>query len=74
MTLLGRNGKSSRPGVPAVPESGSREGRRRVGAGEYMVLPASRRHWHGAAPGQSMCHVSIRQPGSTDWEVERRDW
>jgi quercetin dioxygenase-like cupin family protein len=49
-------------------------GRRQVGAGEYVVLPANRWHWHGAAPGQSMCHVSIRQPGPTDWEVERRDW
>jgi quercetin dioxygenase-like cupin family protein len=49
-------------------------GRRQVGAGEYVVLPANGWHWHGAAPGQSMCHVSIRQPGPTDWEVERRDW
>jgi quercetin dioxygenase-like cupin family protein len=49
-------------------------GRRQAGAGELVVLPANRWHWHGAAPGQSMCHVSIRQPGPTDWTVERRDW
>ena len=49
-------------------------GRRRFGPGEYIVLPAHQWHWHGAAPGQSMCHVSIRQPGPTDWTVERRDW
>ncbi len=49
-------------------------GRRQAGPGEYVLLPANRWHWHGAAPGQSMCHVSIRQPGPTDWTVERRDW
>ncbi len=49
-------------------------GRRRLGPGELVLLPAHRWHWHGAAPGQPMCHVSIRQPGPTDWTVERRDW
>jgi quercetin dioxygenase-like cupin family protein len=49
-------------------------GRRQVGPGDYVLLPAHQWHWHGAAPGQSMCHVSIRQPGPTDWTVERRDW
>jgi quercetin dioxygenase-like cupin family protein len=49
-------------------------GRRQVSAGDYVLLSANRWHWHGAAPGQSMCHVSIRQPGPTDWTVERRDW
>jgi quercetin dioxygenase-like cupin family protein len=49
-------------------------GRRRCGPGDFVLLPAHQWHWHGAAPGQSMCHVSIRQPGPTDWTVERRDW
>jgi quercetin dioxygenase-like cupin family protein len=49
-------------------------GRRQVGPGEYVLLPANQWHWHGAAPGQSMCHVSCRQPGPSDWTVERRDW
>ena len=49
-------------------------GRREFAAGSYILLPAHRWHWHGAAPGQTMCHLSIRQPGPTDWTVERRDW
>jgi quercetin dioxygenase-like cupin family protein len=53
---------------------GDDSGRRQVGPGDYVLLPANRWHWHGAAPGQSMCHVSIRQPGPSDWSVERRDW
>lgn len=49
-------------------------GRREVGPGECVVLPANRWHWHGAARGFSACHVSIRKPGPTDWNVEKRDW
>jgi quercetin dioxygenase-like cupin family protein len=53
---------------------GDDSGRLEVGPGEFILLPANGWHWHGAAPGQSMCHVSIRRPGPTDWTVERRDW
>ena len=49
-------------------------GRREIGAGECVLLPADRWHWHGAAPGHDACHVSIRKPGATDWSVPRRDW
>jgi quercetin dioxygenase-like cupin family protein len=49
-------------------------GRREIGPGEFVLFPAHRWHWHGAAPNRSMCHVSIRRPGPTDWTVERRDW
>lgn len=49
-------------------------GRREVAAGECVLLPANGWHWHGAAPGQSACHVSIRKPGPTNWDVPRRDW
>jgi quercetin dioxygenase-like cupin family protein len=49
-------------------------GRREVEAGGSVLLPAHRWHWHGAAPGRSACHVSIRRPGPTDWTVPRRDW
>lgn len=49
-------------------------GRREVRAGECALLPANHWHWHGAAPGHSACHVSIRKPGPTDWNVPRRDW
>jgi quercetin dioxygenase-like cupin family protein len=53
---------------------GEESGRREVAAGDYALLPAHQWHWHGAAPGQSMCHVSIRKPGPSDWTVERRNW
>lgn len=49
-------------------------GRREVVAGQSVLLPANRWHWHGAAPGRDACHVSIRKPGPTNWEVPRRDW
>ncbi|HKQ59822.1 MAG TPA: cupin domain-containing protein [Candidatus Polarisedimenticolaceae bacterium] len=50
------------------------EQRRELGPGECVVVPAGRWHWHGAAAGAPACHVSIRQPGTTDWTVERRDF
>jgi quercetin dioxygenase-like cupin family protein len=49
-------------------------GRREVRAGEFAFLPAHGWHWHGAAPGQSACHISYRKPGPSDWTVDRRDW
>ncbi len=49
-------------------------GRRVIGPGECAFLPANGWHWHGAAPGAAACHVSIRKPGPTDWNVARRDW
>ena len=49
-------------------------GRRILGPGECAFLPAERWHWHGAAPGGPACHVSIRRPGPTNWDVARRDW
>jgi quercetin dioxygenase-like cupin family protein len=49
-------------------------GRREVTAGECVLLPAHEWHWHGAVRGRSACHVSIRKPGPTDWNVEQRDW
>ena len=49
-------------------------GRREVAPGECVFVPANRWHWHGAAPGLSACHVSIRKPGLTHWNVPRRDW
>jgi quercetin dioxygenase-like cupin family protein len=49
-------------------------GRREVRAGQCVLLPANGWHWHGATPREAACHVSIRQPGPTNWEVPRRDW
>jgi len=45
---------------------------RELRPGECVLVPAGRWHWHGAAPGGSMCHISIRRPGPTDWGVPRR--
>jgi quercetin dioxygenase-like cupin family protein len=50
---------------PCVIADGS--GRRVAGPGECVRLPARQWHWHGAVPGRSACHVSIRRPGPTDW-------
>jgi quercetin dioxygenase-like cupin family protein len=49
-------------------------GRRELATGECALLPANQWHWHGAAPGQSACHISVRKPGPSDWAVEKRDW
>jgi quercetin dioxygenase-like cupin family protein len=49
-------------------------GRRELGPGECVRVPAGEWHWHGAVRGRSACHVSIRSPGPTDWTVGRRDW
>ena len=49
-------------------------GRNELGAGEYAHVQAGEWHWHGAAPGNSACHISIRKAGQTDWTVPKRDW
>lgn len=52
------------------------EGEGRVGnaSEEYRVKPGDvvhegpgERHWHGAAPGHSMTHISITTKGSPTW-------
>ena len=35
--------------------------------GQVVRLPAGARHWHGAAPGGSMSHVTITRGGTTEW-------
>lgn len=47
---------------------------RKLVAGESAFIPAGLWHWHGAAPGTSMCHISIRKPGPTDWDVPKHAW
>ena len=49
-------------------------GRRTLESCGCALLAANRWHWHGAAPGQSACHISIRKPGPSDWTVPKRDW
>ena len=37
----------------------------RVGAGDIVHVPAGTVHWHGAAPGADMAHLSILPPCET---------
>ena len=44
-----------------------------IGAGDIVTTPASEWHWHGAAPGHFMTHLSITEavpPGDTRPESE----
>jgi quercetin dioxygenase-like cupin family protein len=50
-------------------------GRRRMRAGEVVVVPAGLWHWHGATPDSAMCHLSAKKPSDTVWDrVPLRDW
>jgi len=42
--------------------------------GDVVTIPAGTWHWHGATPTSATCHISIRQPGSTNWEVDEKNW
>ena len=51
------------------------EGRRwRIHPGDVVVVPSGLWHWHGATPDEAMCHISIKQPGQTDWNQPEKDW
>jgi quercetin dioxygenase-like cupin family protein len=51
------------------------EGERRyIHVGDWIIVPAGVWHWHGATPDAAMCHISIKQPGDTDWSSEWRDF
>ena len=43
-------------------------------AGDMVTVPGGTWHWHGATREQAMCHISMRQPGKTNWEVELKNW
>lgn len=49
-------------------------GARRLVVGDWVTIPRGVWHWHGATPDQGMCHVTIQLGGTTDWDVERRDF
>ncbi len=55
---------------------GGVDGRRLVEAGDVVVAMPGEWHWHGATPFSPMTHVTVQfgGPGSTDWDVEERDW
>jgi quercetin dioxygenase-like cupin family protein len=42
--------------------------------GDWVVVPAGVWHWHGATADTAMCHVSIKQPGETDWTAPWGDF
>ena len=48
--------------------------RRLIRTGDWVVVPGGVWHWHGATETSSMCHVSIKRPGPTDWAVELKDF
>ncbi|MBI1802602.1 MAG: cupin domain-containing protein [Chloroflexi bacterium] len=42
--------------------------RKVIGVGEQALIPKGEWHWHGAATGETLCHLSIKRPGPTDWD------
>lgn len=42
-----------------------RDHEHRVSAGDLVHVPAGEVHWHGAAPGANMAHLSILGPSTT---------
>lgn len=36
---------------------------RSITPGDVVLIPAHERHWHGAAPGETMTHLAILLPG-----------
>lgn len=45
-----------------------------VDAGDFAIIPRGLWHWHGATAEGPMCHISIKLPGRTNWDVPLRDW
>jgi quercetin dioxygenase-like cupin family protein len=39
----------------------------RVSVGDVVYTAPGEKHWHGAAPGSSMTHISITNVGSPTW-------
>lgn len=48
--------------------------KRVIKPGDWVVVPAGIWHWHGATPDSAMCHISIKQPGETDWTSPWGNW
>ncbi len=48
--------------------------RKLCSAGDIVTVGGGTWHWHGATREHAMCHISIRRPGSTNWEVDERNW
>jgi quercetin dioxygenase-like cupin family protein len=43
-------------------------------AGDVVTVPGGVWHWHGATREQAAVHISIRQPGPSDWDVDVKNW
>lgn len=50
-------------GVGIIQREGEAE--QRVNIGDVIFIPAGERHWHGAAPGNTMSHMTVSTPGTT---------
>ncbi len=48
--------------------------KRMVSEGDVVTVPAGTWHWHGARRDSAMCHISIKRPGPSNWEVEEKNW
>ena len=48
--------------------------RRLIRTGDVVVIPAGQWHWHGATATSTMCHISARPGGATNWSAPVRDW
>jgi quercetin dioxygenase-like cupin family protein len=42
--------------------------------GDILVVPRGVWHWHGATPDSSMCHLSIKVLGGTNWSPPEKNW
>jgi quercetin dioxygenase-like cupin family protein len=47
--------------------AGTAEEEFRLEPGDLVYAPPMERHWHGAAPGQSMTHLSVTTGGAPEW-------
>ena len=45
-----------------------------VSEDDVITIPAGAWHWHGATRDSAMCHISIKRSGTTNWEVEQKNW
>ncbi len=45
-----------------------------VSEGDVITILAGTWHWHGATQNAAMCHISIKRPGPSNWEVEQKNW
>lgn len=46
---------------------GTDRAEQRVRPGDVVYSPSGERHWHGAAPGSAMAHLSVTTVGSPEW-------